>query len=118
MASRRSWPPYQLVTVTRRQRVAGLLSRCARVGWRAPADPRPSLLAGLAQRGRIEQARIEPQAGDHRQVPPHRFKQLDGRIAHIGHDNDLSLGQPAGDLDQHLARPIGQQLVPTSLSRA
>lgn len=81
-------------------------------------DPRRSLLSGRAHWGWIEQARIEPQAGDHHQVSPHRCEQLDGRIAHVSHHNDLLVRQPTGHLKQHLACPIRQHLVPPLASIA
>ncbi len=83
--------------------------RLARAGHaRAALCPRP------ARGRRVEQARVEPQPGDHGHMPLHGGEQLDGGVAAVCDGDDLPVGQPACEQEQQLPRTVGQRLVPAS----
>jgi hypothetical protein len=70
------------------------------------------------RRGR-EQARVEPQPGDHADAPARRVEQLEDGGAAVGHGHDPAVRQPSGHLEERLPGPVGQPLVaPAPLSRA
>jgi hypothetical protein len=58
----------------------------------------------------LAQAGVEAQPGDHGQVRREVAQQGDGGEAAVGHRDDASVRQPAGDLQQRLAPPVGQLL--------
>jgi hypothetical protein len=78
-------------------------------------DRRTPGLAWLAWRGWLAQAGIEAQPGDDGQVRREVAQQGDGGEAAVGHGDDPPSRQPARDLQQHLARPVRQLLVPPPL---
>ena len=99
----RSPRPYQPLTLTRRQPFFGLIRRSARLVWRVPMTQGRPTVPGWPSGWRIEEARVQMQAGDHAGATAHRVQQVDGGVAAVGHANNLATGQPPRRLQQPVA---------------
>lgn len=80
---------------------------CTLLAWR-------TAFARLPRRGRIIQRCIQPQPSHHRYGPRQVLtggQQFQGRIRTVSSNDQPPLGQPCIQLNDHLARPIGEQFV-------
>ena len=71
-------------------------------------SPRPTSRAGPAWRNWHEQTRIEPQPRHHADMGAHGIEQIDRREAAVGDGHVAPVGQPPGNLQQHLPGTIDQ----------
>ena len=108
MSTARSASPYQSCTVTRRQGVCASVSRWASFGRRLPLRRG---LAGAARRRRREQVGVQPQPGHDADVSAHGSQEIERSEAAVGDRHKAPVGQPAPQLQQHLAAPVEQGLV-------
>ena len=73
-------------------------------------------MPGTARWRGCVQSGIEAQAGNDGGMLPGGVKKIQCGKRAVGYDDDGPFRQPASDLPDHLARPIGQGLVPFAKS--
>ena len=109
-------------TIVRRPRcvqtVFLLASTALSFGRRTPLQRRAAALTLPAFGRWPEQIGVQPQPGDHADMAADSGKQAQRREAAVGDEDQTAIGQPAFGLQDRLASPVGQRLVPLAMCLA
>ena len=92
----------------------GTVQECPECGQTLALETRTTHLTGLTRRSGCIERGVETQSGNEGDRMSHRLtevEQVEGSIAAVGDHHDVSVGQPAAQLEYHLSRPIGDLLM-------